>query len=130
MPNGIVGPVIWLGAALAAQTGIVVQFYSNGLPVDDEVVALLVNNDDEVAEVVLTDDGAGPDVGADDGRYAGAVMVNGDTFNVSVVIDGDEEFVGEATYADDGSPRDLIVAWRNDAFVLEAGAAPGLARAP
>ena len=52
------GPVIWLGAALAAQTGIVVQFYSNGLPVDDEVVALLVDNDDEVAEVVLTDDGA------------------------------------------------------------------------
>ena len=122
--------MIWLGAALAAQTGIVVQFYSNGLPVDDEVVALLVNNDDEVAEVVLTDDGAGPDVGADDGRYAGAVMVNGDTFNVSVVIDGDEEFVGVATYADDGSPRDLIVAWRNDAFVLEAGAAPPMQTEP
>lgn len=122
--------MIWLGAALAAQTGIVVQFYSNGLPVDDEVVALLVNNDDEVAEVVLTDDGSGPDVGADDGRFAGAVMVSGDTFTISVVIDGDEQLVGEATYADDGSPRDLIVAWRNDAFVLEAGAAPPLQTEP
>ena len=113
---------MWLTTAFAVQTGIVVQFSANGLPVEDEVACLLAV-DDTVTEVVLNDSGESPDVGPEDGRWSGALMGDGDAFEVTLVVDGEEHALGEAAFEADGSPRDLVLAWRDGAFSMEAGAA-------
>ena len=113
---------MWLTTAFAVQTGIVVQFSANGLPIEDEVACLLAV-DDTVTEVVLNDSGESPDVGPEDGRWSGALMVDGDTFEVTLVVDGEEHALGEAAFEADGSARDLVLAWRDGAFSMEAGAA-------
>jgi len=112
--------VLWLSWALASEGGLVVSFNAGELTVEGEVVCLLTS-DAATTEIVLSNDGTNPDVIADDTLWAGSIIIAGDSFDVVLLVDGQELGQGIAEYSEDEEARDLRMAWTGDAVSFETG---------
>jgi len=74
--------------------------------------------------IPLLDDGRRPDVTADDGWYAGAQVLDGHAFEVSLEIEGRLSALGTARFADDGQPRDLTITPTDDGYEMSGATHP------
>ena len=115
-----------LPTALAG-SGLVVQVVIDGDPVAEPLVISMVSEGGE-ARIELRDNGQSPDVQRDDGHYSGSGIIQGDSFDVSLTIEGETRTVGPVAWPDDGKPRDLIITMDGELFTIETeamGPAPG-----
>ncbi len=112
--------MLWLSFALAVESGVVVTFSSGDLVVDEEVLVLLESEQGTI-EVLLADDGEKPDVAALDGQWSGSVRTVASDFEVVVMVDGQEQGRGQASFPETGA-RDLRLAWSNEALSVQVSA--------
>lgn len=108
-------------SALAA-TGIVVRLSTGGETVDTPVQATLTNADGATTTLTLLDNGEPPDVNAGDFHFSASSMITGETFGVTLSLGGKAEEVGEVSWPEDVTARDLVITRYDGIVTLETGA--------
>lgn len=94
--------------ALAAPQGILVRVLLDRIP-EQQPSLELTPEGGEGTVISLNDDGQSPDVVAGDQSFAGSAVLDGDSFNVSLIVDGQALDGGTVTWEVDGQLRDLDV---------------------
>ena len=108
-------------SALAA-TGIVVRLSTGGESVDTPVQATLTNADGATTTLTLLDNGEPPDVNAGDFHFSASSMITGETFGVTLSLGGKAEEVGEVSWPEEVTARDLVITRYDGIVTLETGA--------
>lgn len=76
--------------------------------------------EEEVEDIALNDAGEAPDVEAGDGRYSGTTWVEGEVFEVSIVVDGTEKPLGQVEWAPEDEQRDLNITMVGEEITVSA----------
>ena len=84
------------------------------------VVTLTGKADTSPVTASLADDGNAPDVVAEDGSWAGAASLVGNTFDARVSIAGKDVGGGAVSWSDTDNYRELLVNWTNGSLSIEA----------
>jgi len=113
--------VLLAPSALAA-TGIVVRLSTGGESVDTPVQATLTNADGATTTLTLLDNGEPPDVNAGDFHFSASSMITGETFGVTLSLGGKAEEVGEVSWPEEVTARDLVITRYDGIVTLETGA--------
>lgn len=118
----LVGAFLLLVPSAMAATGIVVRLSTGGESVATPVQATLTNSDGASTALTLLDNGEPPDVNAGDFHYSASSMITGDTFTVTLSLGGETEEVGEVSWPEDVTARDLVITRYDGIVTLETGA--------
>jgi len=105
-----------------AATGIVVRLVTGGDSVEAPVIAILTNQEGTEHKAPLADNGEPPDVNPGDHHYSGSTMLDGNAFTVSISLGGEVEEVGEVSWPEDVTARDLVITRYDGIVTLETGA--------
>ena len=84
------------------------------------VVTITGKADSSPVTATLADDGKAPDVVAEDGSWAGAASLVGNTFDARVSIAGKDVGGGAVSWSDTDNYRELLVNWTNGSLSIEA----------
>lgn len=76
--------------------------------------------EEEVDDIELNDAGTPPDVEAGDGLYSGTTWVEGEVFEVTIVVDGTPRPLGQVEWAPEDEQRDLNITMVGDEITVSA----------
>ncbi len=74
----------------------------------------------ETVEIELNDAGEAPDVEGEDGIFSGTLWVEGETFDVTLLVDGDARPVGSIEWSVEDEQRDLNITLVGDEVTISA----------
>ena len=120
--TALIGLSLSIMSPANASTGIVVRLATGGEEVSSPVQATLTNEDGTATAIILKDNGEAPDVSAGDFNFSGSSMTEGETFQVSLSLGGENEDVGEVSWPEEVTARDLVITRSNGMVTLETGA--------
>jgi len=118
----LIGASLFVILPADASTGIVVRLTTGGEELGSPVEATLTNEEGVATSIILQDNGEAPDVSAGDFNFSGSSMTEGETFQVSLSLDGKSEDVGEVSWPADVTARDLVITRSEGMVTLETGA--------
>ena len=103
--------------------GVVVRLVSSGPPLKSGVSVKVVNAEKTETIFVLLDDGQPPDVMAGDNQHSAAGTLTGTEATVFLIVEGKETEVGEVSWQDETTSRDLVITRGEGILTVENSAA-------
>jgi hypothetical protein len=116
--------------AHADERGLVVRLALPDGPAPGSALVVLTAPNGDVKRIPVKDDGAPPDLTAKDATYAGALWLEGDSFDVSLELEGKTIPGGPAAWDPATMERDLVVEYAKGSVTVEAGASRAASSPP